>query len=193
MSGSKVERGRASIARKRWKSECFNNPMSQARRIQARHWVTDFVSHRESRSHRKELSDSEGYCWMPQREQQSASLSSGRNGSLNPNAEASGDRLQSFLPEDDDRVNLLSPGVKLVPNLMTRVEEHVKKTFGTLSLTIFPVNKVLYFRTRLHVGIIPDKQIRRGSHQRLSELFLFRYAGHTEHPKWKSSSNQAGR
>ena len=51
---------------------------------------------------------------MPKREQQHASSSSGCNESQNPCAQASGDRLQSMLQEDDDMVNLLSPGVELM-------------------------------------------------------------------------------
>ena len=49
-----------------------------------------------------------------------------------------GDRLQS--KDDDDMTNLLSPGVKLLPNLVTRIGENFKQTFGNLNLTIFPVN-----------------------------------------------------
>ena len=68
------------------------------------------------------------------REHQSASSTSGRNESQNPRSQASGDRLQSTLKEDDDTVNSLSPGVHLVPNLATRVEEDLKKTFGNLDV-----------------------------------------------------------
>ena len=42
--------------------------------------------------------------------------------------------------EDDDMTNLLSPGVKLVSNLVTRIEQDLKKTFGKLILTCSPVN-----------------------------------------------------
>ena len=44
------------------------------------------------------------------------------------------------LKEDDDMTNLLSPGVKLLPNLVTRIEESLKKTFGKLKLINFSVN-----------------------------------------------------
>ena len=36
--------------------------------------------------------------------------------------------------------NLLSAGIKLFPNLVTRVEENLRQTFGKLDLTIFSVN-----------------------------------------------------
>ena len=39
----------------------------------------------------------------------------------------------------------------------------------------------------MHVGIIPNEQVRRDLHQRLAERSLLKYAGHTEHPDWKSS------
>ena len=40
----------------------------------------------------------------------------------------------------DDMTNLLSRGVKLIPNVVTTVEENFKKTFGTLNLINFPAN-----------------------------------------------------
>ena len=46
---------------------------------------------------------------------------------------------------------------------------------------------VMYVRTRLHVGIIPNEQISRDPHQRLSELFFVKHGGHTEHLDWMSS------
>ena len=36
---------------------------------------------------------------------------------------------------------------------------------------------MVYFRTRTHVGIIPDEQTSRDLHQRLSEPFLLEHAG----------------
>ena len=39
-----------------------------------------------------------------------------------------------------DVINLSLAGVKLIPNLVTRVEEHPKKTFGKLDLTNLPVH-----------------------------------------------------
>ena len=41
--------------------------------------------------------------------------------------------------EDDDMRNLVSPGVKLIPTLVTKEEEHLQKTLGKY-LTNFPVN-----------------------------------------------------
>ena len=59
---------------------------------------------------------------MSQREQQNVSSSSG-----NPNAQASGDRLQSIVKEDEEVINLLSLGSKLIPDLLTRVGENLMK------------------------------------------------------------------
>ena len=42
---------------------------------------------------------------------------------------------------------------------------------------------------RVHVGI-PNEQIRRDLHQRVSELFLCKYAGYSEHPDWQSSEHE---
>ena len=42
--------------------------------------------------------------------------------------------------EDVDMTYLLSPGVKLLPNWVTRIEENLMKTFGKLNLTHFQVN-----------------------------------------------------
>ena len=48
--------------------------------------------------------------------------------------------------------------------------------------------KLVYFRTRLHVDITPNEQISRDLHQRLPELFFFKYySGFSEHPDWQSS------
>ena len=58
-------------------------------------------------------------------------------GQENP-SQASGDRLQS--KEEDDMRNLLPAEVKRGPYLVKRIEEALKKTFGTLKLTNFPVN-----------------------------------------------------
>ena len=113
---------------------------------------------------------------MPERKQHASS--SGRNESHNPNLQASGGRLQS--KEDDD---MTSPGAKLLPNLVARIQENHTNTFGKLDVDKFPSQHctIVYFRTRLHVGIIPKEQISRDMHQRLSELFLLKYAGRTEH------------
>ena len=43
---------------------------------------------------------------------------------------------------------------------------------------------MVYFRTRLHVGIIPNEQISRDLHQRLSEQFFLEYTDHIEHLYW---------
>ena len=92
--------------------------MSKAR-IKARHRATDCISQvspwrpvaRNPEVAETGASDLEEYCSMPQR------TSSGRNESHNPNAQASGDRLQSILKEDEDVINSLSPGVKAYSEL----------------------------------------------------------------------------
>ena len=43
--------------------------------------------------------------------------------------QASGGGLHSFKKEDEKVINLLSPGVKLISNLVTRVEDNLRKTF----------------------------------------------------------------
>ena len=72
---------------------------------------------------------------------------------------------------------------------MTRVEQNLEKTLRNIRFDKCPGQhcNVVYLRTRLHVGIIANEQIRQDFHERLSELFLLRHAGHTEHPDWKSS------
>ena len=49
-------------------------------------------------------------------------------------------------------------------------------------LDTFPSQRcdLVYFRTRLHVGITPNEQISRDLHHRLSELCLLECAGHAE-------------
>ena len=110
-------------------------PMSKARRTQASHRVTDRISQvlpGIRRSHGTKNSDVEGFCWTPEGEQQNASSSSGRNEPQNPNAQASGDRLQSILKEDQDVMNLLPLGVKLLPTLVAKVEENLTKALRTV-------------------------------------------------------------
>ena len=81
-----------------------------------------------------------------------------------PNAQASGDRLQSKVEENEDVTNLLSTGVKLIPNLVTRLEGNLPvKTLGKLDFPSHHCN-VVYFRTRLHVCIISIEQISRNLH-----------------------------
>ena len=61
--------------------------------------------------------------FTPKRErerEQSGSPSSGRNEFQNLSAQASGDRFQSLLKGYEDVTNMLSTGVKLLPNLVTR-------------------------------------------------------------------------
>ena len=91
--------------------------------------------------------------------------------------------------EDDDMTSPLSPGVKFLINLVMRIEENLKKTSGNFEFDKFPCQhcNLVYFRSGLHVGIIPHQQISRDLHQKLSELFLLEHAAHSEHPFWKSS------
>ena len=79
------------------------------------------------RSHKVPQSDdasqeNPGLHQMPKRKQ-NASSSFGRSESHNPTVQASGEQLQS--KEDDDMTNLLRPGVKLLRNSGTRIEEHL--------------------------------------------------------------------
>ena len=100
---------------------------------------------------------------MPKREQQNASPSPGRNESHNSND-------QSTL-KDEDVTNMLSPGVELIANLVTRVEENLKRNIREVRIHKFLSQhcNVVYFRTPVHVGITPNEQISRDLHQRLSE------------------------
>ena len=156
------------------------NPMSKARRIQARHRATDCTSQappeiHESGNQKRQIWKVKSGC--QKKEQQNASSSSGRKGSQKPNAQASGDRLQSQLKEDEEVINLLSLGAKLTPNLVTWVGANLKRTLGTLDFDIFPSAhcNVVQFPTRLLVRTIPNEQIRRDVHQKV------------EHPGWKTS------
>ena len=69
----------------------------------------------------------------------------------NPNVQASGDPLQS--KEDDDKTNMLSLGVKLLPKLVTTIEEHFKKTTRKIESDKFRSQhcSIVYSRTGLHV------------------------------------------
>ena len=153
------------------------NPMSKTRENPSQ--ASDDQLQFSGFTRNPEVSGVEGYCWITDREQRNTSSSSDRNESHDPYAQASGDPLQSKRRWKCD--NMLSTGVKIVPNLAARVEEHLKTTFGTFSKYKFPsqhCNVVYCFRTRLHVGVVPKEHISRDLHQRLSELF---------HPDWKSS------
>ena len=95
--------------------------------------------HQECTSHStRSVSFGRLLLWMPIRKQQHASSSFVRNEFHNPNAQASGDPLLS--KEDDDMTILLFPGVKLIPNVVMRIEVNYRTTFGNLNLTNFPVN-----------------------------------------------------
>ena len=90
-----------------------------------------------------------------------------------------GCRLPALLKEDDDMINLLPPGVKLIPNLVTRAEENPQENHREIGFDkVFRQHcNVVYLRTRLHAGIIPNEQIRQDLHPRLLELFLLKHAG----------------
>ena len=96
---------------------------------------------------------------MPEREQQNAPSSSGRKESHNPNAQASGDRLQS--KGDDD----MTKGFLRESSFFQFWLRGLKKTFRNLSELTVTISsqhcKVMSFRTRLHVGTIPNEQISR--------------------------------
>ena len=83
--------------------------------------------------------------------------------------------MQSMLKEDDDMTSLLSLGVKLVPLLLTRVEESLKKTIGKLDLTKFLLNTAtLCIFVRDCMWASPNAQIRRDVHQRFAEQLLLK-------------------
>ena len=69
---------------------------------------------------------------------------------------------------------MLSTRAKLTPILVTRVEENLKKTFGhfPFDYVFGQHSNVVYFRTRLHAGIIANEQMSRDLHERLSEQFI---------------------
>ena len=97
--------------------------------------------------------------------------------------------------EDDEMTNLFSPEVKLIPNLVTRIEESLENAFGKLNFDKIS-DSTLQRGVLSQVaacGHLPREQISRGLHQRLSELFLLEFAGYTEHSDWKSSWIRAGR
>ena len=75
------------------------------------------------------------------------------------------------------------------PNLSTRVEEHVQKTFGNLGVTNFPINTAtwcIFARDCMWASLQMRRTVE--THTRgLSELFLRRHAGFSEHTDWESS------
>ena len=101
--------------------------MTQARRDQLH-----FPGFQESRNQIRQIWKAITGC------EKRAASSSGRKESHNPSAQASGDLLQS--KEDENVTHMLSTGLKLRPNFVTRIEEHLKKTFGKLNMFKFEVN-----------------------------------------------------
>ena len=128
--GKRVLACRSATSEKLTSDQCSKkknrNPVSQARRIQARHRVTDSISQdQESRSLATKTVRFGMLLLEAEKEQRNASSSSGRNESQKPTAKASGDRLQS--QEHDNVTNMLSTGVKLIPNLVMRVQENFQE------------------------------------------------------------------
>ena len=121
--------------------------------------------------------------WIPNREQQRASSSSRRNESQNPRAQASGDRLQSTLKDDGDMRNLLSPGVELIPNMLTKVNGNYLKTFGNFDFTNFPI-MTQHHGVSSHVISCGHHSKRAGSLRDTPDVarnFLHKHAGYHEH------------
>ena len=114
-----------------------------------------------------ETSYLEGYYWMPKREQQHASSSSGRNESHNPNVQASGDWLQSN--EHDDTTNIVSRS-QVSSKFGDVGGRKPQENFRKIEFDEFPSQhcNVVYLRTGLHVGISPHEQISRDLHQNYS-------------------------
>ena len=99
------------------------------------------------------------FHWMSKNVQQSASYSARRDESQTPSVHTSRDRWQSTLKEDTDIMHLLSLGVKISPNLATRVAENLKENLRRVRFEELPdqhCNEV-YLRARLHVGITADE------------------------------------
>ena len=84
-----------------------------------------------------------------------------------------------MLKEDDDVENVLSPGVKLIQNFVTRVEERLKENFRKLRFDAhFPVNTAK--------GFLCDPTYIRGC----QKYSFSNTSGHTEHLDWKSCENE---
>ena len=81
-------------------------------------------------------------------------------------AQESGDRLQSELKEDDGTRHLLSPNVELDSNLLTRVKEHHKRTFGKCNLPKFPIKTATWCIFARHCMWVTFKHEPRDVHKR---------------------------
>ena len=117
-----------SSRRKRFLSLAAVRHQKKARRTQARHRMTDCIHRVPPRITEPGSFAWKDNHWLPRRESQNASSSSGRNESQNPSAQASGDRSQSTLKEDHDI------------ELGDRCERNLKRTFGKLDFTNSPKN-----------------------------------------------------
>ena len=110
--------------------EWINNPMSIARGNQAKHLVTDCISQvppEKSRSHGTRGVRFGRLLLDAHREQQNASSSSRRNESHNPNAQATGERLQSKLTSVGDVKNVVYG--RQADSEVGNQEENPKETF----------------------------------------------------------------
>ena len=157
--------------------------MSKGTRIQARHRVTDCSSQVPPGIHKSQNQKRQMWKITLGRQNENNKMRRRHLDAMSPIDPMRNhrDRLLSMLEEDDEVVGRLSLSVKLIPNLV-RVEEHLKKTFGKLDLTNFPVNTATwccFARDYMWASLKMSRW--------LSELFLLEYAGHTEHPDWKSS------
>ena len=93
------------------------------------------------------------------------------------------------LKEDDDMTNLLSPGVKFLPNLVTRIDQNLQKTvLGQLSLSTLQVDTAwcTFARGCMWASFQMSRSVET-LHQRLSEYSFSNMCGHTEHPDWQYS------
>ena len=110
--------------------ELLFDPMFMSRRTQARHRVTDCIPRYQWESRTEPVvSTWKEYHWMPKREQQNTSSSSGRNESQNPSGQASADPLQSTLRENEDTPNKVTKGVHLNPRSAEECERTSQKDF----------------------------------------------------------------
>ena len=84
--------------------------------------------------------------------------------------------------------HLLCPGVKPGPNLVTMVAE-LQENVRKISFDNLPNQhcNAVYLRMRVHVGIIPNEPNSCDVHHRLSEQFLYKYAGYAQYLDWENS------
>ena len=123
-----------------------------------------------------EASDSGGYHWAPKKNRRNASSQSGRNEFHNPNATAicieriSGREKSAVSARQACDVGGRTPS---------------KNRF--LQFTQSTLQRGVFFAGDCTWASLQMSRIDRDVHQRLSELFFLKHAGHSEHADWKSA------